>query len=145
MRKDRRASGASATVRAVLNGWFGNDTATPRAACAGRISKTRFPAKAGDDVARKAFVACGCGGLIAVREVVGPHNRAAADVHLPKGNHQVATAAGHLSEYCPTITMEELPHGDRWIMGYRAWLRGCCGRSAPVSAYDLEGVRSSRS
>lgn len=27
-----------------------------------------------------------------------------------------ATAAPHLNKHCPTVTMQELPHSDRWIV-----------------------------
>jgi hypothetical protein len=32
-------------------------------------------------------------------------------------NHDVAAAWRRLSEHCPTVGIQELPHGDRWIMG----------------------------
>jgi hypothetical protein len=44
-------------------------------------------------------------------------------------------AAGGLAQHCPTVTMQELPHGDGWIMVSWAWTAGYssqnCTRGCP--------------
>ena len=66
------------------------------------------------------------------------HGRAKRKPDLPASKPFIR---GH----CPTVTMEELPHQDGWIIGFWALLQERCRRFALFSACKVECLRNNPS
>ena len=67
---------------------------------AGRFEKTAPDARAAPPEAHESLIG----------------RKAVEEVPLTGLSSSRAASAGHLSKHCPTVTIQELPHGDRWII-----------------------------